>query len=197
MDLRQLKTFVAVASHLNFTRAAEELNLAQSSVSAQIRVLEQDLGVKLFDRLGRRVLLTDAGERLYGYARRMGEMTREIRAELKGEEDVEGSLRVRVPESLAELDMPLVVERFHEDYPRVRLNFINCTETRLREELNSGRLDLAFLMADDVYLREVNQSMLRTERLVLVSSPEHPLAGEEAVRPEDLHEETLLLSRTD
>ena len=107
MDIRQLETFVAVASHLNFTRAAEELNLAQSSVSAQIRVLEQDLGVKLFDRLGRRVLLTDAGERLYGYARRMGEMTRESRAELKGEEDVEGSLRVRVPESLAELGRAL------------------------------------------------------------------------------------------
>lgn len=197
MDIRQLKTFLAVAEHLNFTRAAEELHLAQSSVSAQIRLLEQDLEVRLFDRLGRRVLLTAAGERLYGYARRMEEMTREIRSELAGAEDTRGSLTVRVPESLAELYMPEVVERFHKARPGAGLRFINCSDTRLREELNSGRIDLAFLMADDVYLREVNQRLLRIEPLILAAAPGHDLARRASVTPQDLHGRTLLLSRTD
>ncbi len=74
MELRLLRTFRAVAERLNFTRAAEDLHLAQSSVSAQVRLLEEDLGVSLFDRIGRRILLTEAGETLLHYARRMEAM---------------------------------------------------------------------------------------------------------------------------
>ena len=69
MEFRQLRTFRAVADQLSFSKAAEQLYMAQSSVSAQIRLLEEDLDVKLFDRIGRRVLITDAGLKLYEYAR--------------------------------------------------------------------------------------------------------------------------------
>ena len=81
MELRQLKTFITVADLLSFTRASKKLYLAQSSVSAQIKALEEELDLRLFDRIGRRILLTDAGRKLYAYARRMEEMTREIQSE--------------------------------------------------------------------------------------------------------------------
>lgn len=197
MEFRQLKTFRVVAELLNFTRAAERLFMAQSSVSAQIRGLEQELEVKLFDRIGRRVLLTDAGSKLYDYARRIEAMTEEIRSEVAGESYMRGSLTVRVPETLAAVYMPAIVERFYREHPHVKLNFINCTDRQLREELNSGRIDLAFLIIEAVNFGEVNVRLLKSEPLAMVCGPSHPLAGKKRVRLCDLESQTLLLPKTD
>ena len=71
MEFRQLKTFRVVADNLSFSKAAKQLFLAQSTVSAQIKSLEEELDLKLFDRIGRRTIITDAGQKLYEYARRM------------------------------------------------------------------------------------------------------------------------------
>ncbi len=197
MEFRQLRTFRSVAHHLSFTRAAEQLYMAQSSVSAQIRALEDDLGVKLFDRIGRRILLTDAGRKLFGYARRMEDMTEEIRSELTGAASIRGSLTIRTPETLASVYMPDVVDRFHEENPDVKLVFINCTDRQLREELNSGRIDLAFLMTDSIRIPEVNVHMLKTEHLILASGPTHPFAARKKTTLPDLDGQTVLLPRTD
>ena len=82
MEIRHLKTFLGVAKALSFNKAAEHLNYAQSSVSAQIQALEEELGVQLFDRLGRRILLTEAGIRLLDYAEKILQLVDETRAEL-------------------------------------------------------------------------------------------------------------------
>ncbi len=197
MEFRNLRTFRVVADHLSFSKAADQLYMAQSSVSAQIRSLEQELDLKLFDRLGRRVLITDAGLKLYAYARRIEEMTAEIHSEVTGAKNVRGSLTIRIPETLASVYMPLVVDRFHGDNPEVTLQFINCSDRQLREELNSGRIDLAFLMTDAIHLGEVNLRMLRTENLILVSGHEHPLSRLNRVALDDLNGHTVLLPKTD
>jgi len=181
MEFRQLRTFRSVADHLSFSRAAEQLHMAQSSVSAQIKLLEEELDLKLFDRIGRRVLITDAGQKLYAYARRIANMTDEIRAEVAGDKRVGGTLTIRVPATLAASYMPEVVKVFREVNPNVSLDFINCTDRQLREELNSGRIDLAFLMTDSVIMKEVNVRMLKTERLLFVSGPAHPLARRKSI----------------
>lgn len=197
MEFRQLRTFRVVADNLSFTKAAAQLFMAQSSVSAQIRSLEEELDLKLFDRIGRRVLVTDAGQKLYEYARRIEEMTAEIRTEVAGVKNVHGSLTIRIPETLADVYMPEVVDRFHKDNPQVKLNFINCSDLQLREELNSGRIDLAFLMTDAIHFREVNVQMLKTEKLIFVAGPAHPLAGKRKVTLGDFDGRTVLLPRTD
>ncbi len=197
MEIRQLKTFRVVADHLNFTKAAEQLFMAQSSVSAQIKLLEEELNLKLFDRIGRRVLITDAGQKLYEYARRIEDMTDEIRTEITSDQQTRGSLTIRVPETLASVYMPEVVERFHRDNPNVKLSFINCSDLQLREELNSGRIDLAFLMADSIQFKEVNVRMLKTERLILISSPENKLSRQKKVSLNDFTGQTVLLPKTD
>ncbi len=197
MELRQLRTFRSVAHYLSFTRASEHLYMAQSSVSAQIRALEDDLDVKLFDRIGRRILLTDAGRKLFEYARRMEDMTEEIRSELTGAASIRGSLTIRTPETIASVYMPEAVDRFHEENPDVKLVFINCTDRQLREELNSGRIDLAFLITDSIRIPDVNVHMLKTENLILASGPTHPLAARKNVALSDLNAQTVLLPRTD
>jgi DNA-binding transcriptional LysR family regulator len=197
MEFRQLRTFRVVADNLSFSKAAEQLFMAQSSVSAQIRSLEEELDLKLFDRIGRRVLITDAGRKLYDYARRIEDMTDEIRSEVTGAKEVRGTLTIRIPETLATVYMPEVVDRFYRDNPLVKLNFINCSDVQLREELNSGRIDLAFLMTDSINLREVNVRMLKTENLDLISAPSHALSRQKRVMPNDLKGQTVLLLRTD
>ena len=197
MEFRHLRTFRTVAEKLNFTKAAQILFMAQSSVSAQIKTLEDELDIKLFDRIGRSVLLTDAGDKLYDYARRMEEMTKEIRSELSDSRYTRGNLTIRVPETLAGFYMPSIVSHFHKMNPKVKLTFINCTDRQLKEELNSGRIDLAFLMTDSIHFKDVNVRLLRTLKLQLVSSPLHPMANKKKVLLSDLEGQTVLLPKTD
>lgn len=197
MELRQLATFRTVAEDLSFTGAADKLHLAQSSVSAQIKALEEDLGVRLFDRIGRRIVLTDAGERLLHYARRMQEMADEVRAEVTGRTSLAGSLTIRMPETLAAHYMPEVIERFHTIHPDVEVLFINCDDRRLREELNSGRIDLAFLLTDMLHFGNVTTTLLGIAPLALVVSPDHPLAARPRIGSTELAGQTMLYLRVD
>lgn len=197
MEFRQLKTFRVVAEQLSFTRAAEQLHMAQSSVSAQIRGLEEELKVMLFDRIGRRVLLTEAGRKLYDYARRLEGITDEMRSEVAGEKYARGSLTIRMPETLATVYMVPVIEEFNLEYPDVRLVFINCADRQLSRELNAGTIDLAFLMTDEVQMKDVQVVFLKSEELVLAASPGHPLAAKDRLDPADLAGQTILYPKTD
>jgi DNA-binding transcriptional LysR family regulator len=197
MEMRHLVTFVCVADLLNFTRAAEQLHLAQSSVSAQIRQLEEDLDVRLFDRIGRSVLLTEAGEKLYAYARRMNEMTKEIRADIKDDTHARGTLTIRAPETVASIYMPEVTRQFHNLHPKVKLKFINCDDRQLKEELNTGRIDLAFLLTDTVAFRDVNVRLLKEEKLIMAAGPGHPLTQKTSVTLADFHRKPFLFASTD
>lgn len=197
MELRDLKTFVAVATLLSFHRAGEALHAAQSTVSARIAAIEEDLGVRLFERLGRRVALTEAGNRLLDYARKIIDLEDEARAWVSGEAEARGSLTVRVPESLCAWRMGDVIRRFRERFPNVRLSFTTCAQEGLDRDLRRGVTDLAFLLADSVQAGDLAVEALGVERLVLVAGPGHRLASRSAVGPEDLRGETLVLSKAD
>lgn len=197
MELRDLKTFLAVARRLSFHRAAEELHTAQSTVSARIAALEDDLGVRLFERLGRKVSLTGAGERLLGYAAKMLDLEDEARAWAAGAGEARGSLTVRVPESLCAWRMGGVVAEFRRLFPQVALSLTACAHDGLEQDLRQGVTDLAFLMSDSVRAGDMLVEALGVEPLVLVAAPGHPLAGSKRIRPDDLRSQTLVLSRAD
>ncbi len=197
MEIRQLKSFWVVAERLSFHRAAQELNYAQSSISAQVMALEEELGVRLFDRLGRRVQLTPAGEALLPYAAKMLDLAAAARAEVTEEKQAAGSLTIRVPESFCVHRLPAVVARFRRRMPRVRLGFITCAQEGLRRDLQKGVTDLAFLLADSLAAADLCVQALGTERLVLVAPPGHRLAGVRGLALAELAGETLLLSRVD
>ncbi len=199
MELRQLKTFKAVADQESFTRAAKVLHMAQSSVSAQVKALEEELSVRLFDRIGRQITITEAGKSLYDYAGRMAEMTKEIRSEVSGKDNAEagGSLVIRVPETLASVYMPDIIQAYHGMHPWIRLIFMNCSDTRLKEELNAGKIDLAFLLFEAVTFKDMNVKMLGSEKLIMTAGRDHNLADKKIITYEDLGGQTLLLPKTD
>src|SRR3712207_8768999 len=126
VELRQVDTFRAVAEELSFSRAASRLGYVQSSVSAQVSALERELGVPLFDRLGRRISLTDAGEVMFAHSGKLlalAERTREAVVDAGvGSGEVTGSLTVSSPETLLTYRLPKLLALFHERHPKARLS---------------------------------------------------------------------------
>lgn len=197
MELRDVKTFVTVASLLNFNQAGKVLHAAQSTVSVRVQALEEELGVRLFDRLGRRVILTEAGQHLLGYGKKMLDMEEEARAFVTGEDKVRGALVVRIPETLCVKRCVGVLRRFQGRYPQVRLRLLPCVFDGLTEDLRRGVTDLAFVMAYEVLSRDMRSAFLGTEALVVVAAPDHPLAALSSVGPADLGGQALLLATSD
>jgi DNA-binding transcriptional LysR family regulator len=197
MEIRHLKTFLTVAKLMSFNRAAERLHYAQSSISAQIQALEAELGVQLFDRLGRRILPTEAGERLMQYAERIIDLAEETRAQIGGAVEPEGSLTIRVPESVGVHRLPQVINEFSGRFPRVRLLLTTCAHESLRKDLGTGMIDLAFLLTDSYHSTDLEIEVLGFETVLLVASPRHPLAKQKRVRTRDLKGDLLLLSKVD
>jgi DNA-binding transcriptional LysR family regulator len=197
MEIRHLRTFKKVATLLSFNKAAEELHYAQSSVSAQIQALEAELEVRLFDRLGRGILLTEAGERLLPYAQKMLDLSEEALSDITGARTPEGNLTIRVPESMAVFRLPQVIARFHRQFPRVRLTLTTCTHEGLRKDLRKGVTDLAFLLAEGVQAGDLETRTLGFENVVMVAAPHHPLAGVTPLPLWHLAGHTLLFSRVD
>jgi DNA-binding transcriptional LysR family regulator len=197
VELRQLKTFQTVATLRSFNQAAEVLKYAQSTVSEQIKVLENDLGVRLFDRKGRRIALTEAGELLLQYAQKMLDIEQEIRAELSHQGEPHGTLSIRIPETVSIYYLPSVLSQFRERFPKVRFDLNSCTYYGLPQELESGITNLAFLMTDSFYAADLETETLLKLPLVVVAHPDNPLASKSNVTVPDVKNEPILLPRGD
>ncbi|WP_438854500.1 LysR family transcriptional regulator [Agromyces sp. M3QZ16-3] len=187
MNLEQLRSFVEVARFGNFTRAAEELYLAQPSLSRQIAALEQDLGAELFHRARGGSTLTVAGESLLPLARRMladAESVRRELAELAGLE--RGRVRLGATPTLCISLVAEVLSAFHADHPAIELHLSEEGSRRLLDELAGGELDLALVTTTDATApSRFTVTPLLVEELVVVSS---------AAAPAVTHRDTISLA---
>ncbi|MEI6593893.1 MAG: LysR family transcriptional regulator, partial [Holophagaceae bacterium] len=147
MDVRTLSTFCAAARTLNFTHAAAALGYAQSSVTAQIKSLEEDLGTDLFNRVGNRLELTEPGARFLIYAERILSLTQEAKASVLEEEGV-GTLRFTGPESVCTYLLPRILRSFKTKFPRVRLQFQPGFVRDFKRQVLEGAVDFAFILEE-------------------------------------------------
>ena len=193
MEIQQLRSFREVANLLSFNKAADRLHYAQSSVSAQIHVMEEELGVQLFDRLGKSIRLTESGTLLLQYANKILDLVDESQTSVRNKEPV-GSLTVRIPESLGVHRLPAVLKAFHTKFPKIQLNLISCTLEGLDKDLRKGVTDLAFLLTESFNSSDLEAETLGFERLVLVAGPQHPLHARRRVHTRDLSGQTILFS---
>jgi DNA-binding transcriptional LysR family regulator len=196
MEVRQLQIFRTLAEELNFTRTAEKVHTVQSNVTAQIKALEEELGMPLFDRLGRRVSLTDAGRNFLPFASQaLAAMDQGQRAIETGAEP-SGPLRIGAPESVLTYRLPQVLHAFRRHFPHVELIFSPYIGTAFALELESGKLDMAITMADSMPSPNIKAVRLRTEQVFLLADPTHPLASKRSVKPSDLAGQNLLLTES-
>lgn len=193
MELRHLRYFVAVANERNFTRAAERLNIAQPPLSRQVRQLEEELGVDLFDREARPIRLTEAGRLLYEQAVQVLAGVDRIREVLQ---DQAGKGRKRfvigfVGSTLYGL-LPEVIRRFRECAARSDVSVIELSTIEQIAALKDGRIDAGFgrLRFEDAAIRRI---VLAEEPLVAVMPIDHPLAGGGPVHLEALLGEPLIV----
>jgi len=192
MELRYLQTFRTVARLLSVTQAAAVLHYAQSSVSDHIHALEDEFGVKLFDRLGKRLVLTQAGYRLLDYADQVVRLTEEAHLAIPGGEEPAGTLVLSAPETLCSYRLPAVLQRFRQVFPQVQLSFRPNVCTHLRQMVTAGEVDIAFLLETPLEDPQLIVEPLVVEPLVVVISPEHRLAQVKHVRPADIAGEAFL-----
>jgi DNA-binding transcriptional LysR family regulator len=196
MEVRQLQTFCVLAEELNFTRTAERVHTVQSNVTSQIKALEAELGSPLFDRLAKRVLLTEAGHRFLPYAEKaLAAMEQGHRAVKLGTEPA-GPLHIGAPESVLAYRLPEVLKLFRKRYPKVELIFRPDSDDKLTDALESGKLDLAISMSDAIDGEQLSSIRMRSEDIYLFGTPDHPLSKGKKVYPKDLVDQTLLLTET-
>jgi DNA-binding transcriptional LysR family regulator len=193
LDLRELKTFQAVAAEKSFTRAANGLNYAQSSVTAQIQSLEGEVGVPLFDRLGRQVELTLAGRQLLTYADRLLSLADEARRAVREDGEKTGVLTVLAPETLLAYRLPELMRRFQSEYPGIHLSLSASESCGTGGDIEPS-VDVAFSL--DVPLRAPHLIVqtLRVEPIVLVVAAGHPLAGKKRVKAKEIGAEQVLVN---
>ncbi|BCJ38287.1 LysR family transcriptional regulator [Actinocatenispora thailandica] len=196
MELRLLRTFRAVATTGSFTRAAADLGYVQSNVTAQIKSLEREVGAPLFERLGRRIVITDAGRRLVEYADRILRLADDARAELHalsaGDGDLVGTLRIGAAETLCAYRLPHVLRALADRHPRLRVVFRPAARTELLADLSAARLDAALLLEEPIAGTGLAVESLAVEPLRLVAAPDHKLAGATSVSPADLADQPLI-----
>jgi DNA-binding transcriptional LysR family regulator len=195
MELRQLQTFREVAKTLSFTRTAATLNYAQSSVSAQIQALEEELGVTLFDRLGRRITLTAAGQRLLPYADKMLALADEALIAVPDDQEPTGSLAIAAPETLCAYRLPPVVEAFRHCHPKVDIIFRpSPTGEDWDTLLADGLADAALLMTEPYQSERLLVEPLYPEPILVLVNSRHRLSHGQLLAPQEFQGETLLLT---
>ena len=192
MDVRGLEVFLSVAKHLNFTRAGEEVHLSQPSVSVRIRQLEHDLGSKLFEHLGKKVALTEAGELLIPYATRVIAAMDDARHaidELKGLE--RGSLRIGASTTPGMYLVPRTIAQFKQRYPKIDVHLAVKDTRQIEEGVIRNDFDFGFVgghLAGD----EVDVLPWITDKIILIVPLGHRLAKKRTVTAQDLSTEKFI-----
>lgn len=192
MELRQLRYFIAVAERLSYSKAAEDLHISVSPLSRQIRLLEDEFGLRLFERDRRRVALTDAGKLFLKDAKNLVSQTAGIADHMRqASKGIAGVVRTGIALHLADKVGCVVVEH-SKRCPAVDIQCESIFSTLQNAALAEGKIDIGFLRPPVDAVR-LNSELLYEERLIAMMSRANPLAKRMILRIEDLAEETLFL----
>ena len=192
VSLRQLRVFEAVARHNSYTRAAEELHLSQPAVSMQVRQLEEEIGLALFERLGKQVVATEAGREVFHYSQVISQSLREMEEVLESLKGVSrGSLRIAVA-STVNYFAPRLMAIFQQRHPGIGLRLDVTNRESLVQMLDSNSVDLV-LMGVPPRNVEVESEAFMDNPLVVIAPPDHPLAGEPDIPLARLADEVFVM----
>ncbi|WP_265822036.1 selenium metabolism-associated LysR family transcriptional regulator [Geovibrio ferrireducens] len=193
MDFKQIEAFVYVAKYKSFSRAAEKLLLSQPTISTHISTLEEQLGVKLFDRLSKEVILTEAGQVFYPYAvdiLDLRERSQEAIKEFLNE--ISGHLHIGYSTVPAEFILPEVIRKFKEEYPKTFFTLdINGTQNVV-QRLSDGILDLA-IVARKIPKKDLEYKVLLRDKIVLIVHKNHKFYDRASVFLEEILQESFII----
>ncbi|MPX03676.1 LysR family transcriptional regulator, partial [Moraxella catarrhalis] len=192
VTLRQLKAFLLVAEQNSFTKAAETLCLTQSALSGLIKELEQNLGVKLFDRTTRKLHLSDAGMRLLPQARRVLNEMSVLNEKVNNLKSLhQGHVRLAVSQQLSASTMPKFVAKFCDIHPNIQVTLTDCSVDDVVEHIENLEADLG-VAPERVHSDDLQAVVLFSSPFYLVLPATHPFAKKDVLRWTDLLNERLI-----
>jgi DNA-binding transcriptional LysR family regulator len=193
MEIRQLNYFLHVADQLSFSKASQSLHISQPSLSKVIQIIEEELGVILFDRSTRRLQLTDDGKILVKFANTIMSSLEDLHAALaEGKQFKKGSIKLGLPPVIGVSFFPSIIAKFRNLYPQVQIQLIEEGGKIVEQSLLDGKIDLG------VVVLPVNENNFETlpfveRRLSLIVNANHPLATKENIRLSALKNEQFIL----
>ena len=186
MEIHQLEYFVAVVETGGFSRAAERCNVTQPSLSQQIKKLEKEVGSPLFDRLGRKVVLTDVGKMLLPRARKIPGELQDIRAELQtGIQEGHGTLTVGFIPTVAPFVLPRVIRRFSQEFPEASLEVHEDLTDNLVAKIIAAELDVG-ITSLPIKNKLIQTEELLTEHLLVATSHKYDIVHRASIQVKDL-----------
>ena len=194
MTITQLETFLKICEMKNFTSAANSLGYAQSTVTTQIRQLEDELGTQLFERLGKTIVITPAGEKLMVYAGKLLQLEREIHLEVPENKEPAGIIKLGVSESLCYNRLPNILMEYKNSFPKVDIRLQFVMHDTFPDLLKKGKLDVVYTLNPLIEDENLKLISKRSEALGFYCSPSNPLAQKKRVTEEDLKGVPLLLT---
>lgn len=194
MEIRQLSTFIRVVQLQSFSKAAESLGYSQSAVTVQIRLLEQELNTRLFDRMGKRISLTAQGKQFLTYAYNILYEVNKAKLSLGDDEELKNLLHIGTIESLCFSKFPPILRYFRENHPKVAIRITTASPEELIEMMEHNRLDLIYILDEPRYNNNWHKVMEIREEVVFVSSPTSGLAERKHLKLKDLLDEPFFLT---
>ena len=193
MTITQLNTFLKITEQGSFSAAANILGYAQSTVTTQIKQLEDELDCQLFDRLGKTIIPTPQGKRLIAYAEKILQLEREIHLEVSDEEEPTGILKIGVSESLCYNRIPEFLMEYNKRVPGIEIQLTFITHNTFPDMLQKGELDLVYTLNPEMEDERLTMLYKKEEALSFFVSPDHPLVGKK-ITEKDLEGYPLLLT---
>ena len=193
LEIRHLKLLASVAEHGSVTEAGRRLHVTQSALSHQLRDAEEKLGTALFLRLGKKMVLTPAGEKMLVSARKVLDEMRAAEGQIEGlNGGTRGVIRVSTECYTCYHWLPPLLQKFHGKFSKVEVNIVASATSNPAAALLEGKLDVAIISCPPRN-KSLRVTPMFEDELVLVMSPKHRLAAASQIRPRDLERETVLI----
>jgi len=197
LDLHHLKIFNTVAKYESYTRAATHLHLSQPALSMQVKKLEDTLDLKLFDKIGNKIVLNTNGQKLYHYTQQIFELITQAEHEFHSINGfIGGELFIGGSNTPGTYIMPKLIGQFKQLYPHVKVNLHISNTDEIATLVETGKLDFAVNGGDIDYGKNIQSSFLMNDELIIVASPQNPICQKDFVEPLDFIHQELIVHET-
>ncbi len=186
MELREINTFLHVAKLRSFSKAAVQLGYTQAAVTIQIHNLEHELGVHLFDRIGKQTTLTHQGSVFYEYATSVMRELAQARDTLANSQELTGHLCIGTIESVCAGILPKLLRTYHKLHPKVTVRIIIDSPGAILEKINNNLVDIAYFLDRQVYDTKWEKVLEQPEKVCFVASSRHPLASRQELELDEI-----------
>ena len=193
MEIRQLTTFIIAAQMKSFSKAAEMMGYTQAAVTIQIKNLEEELGVKLFDRIGKQVALTKPGQDFLAHAHGIMKSINEAKDAISGGSELTGRLVIGTNESLCFSKLPNILTYFRENHPKMNISILFHSPAYLMEMMEHNKVDVVYMLGSQAFDASCVKEMEEKEPIVFVCSSQCRFAGVKDLQVEDILDQPFFL----